>query len=321
MAGSARFTASGIKLASGAANNIVGHWDWSTLTGTTSNALLDTGKTIPLDRNGSSGAGLPALNVVSGTGLPNSRPAPPDGIANVLQVKRNLNDNAPFLQCGTTDGTNLDVPHWSDLAVGEVIRFRVYTMMDIPNAEGDKYLTASNHPFQCPWAFSSTPLAWYSYSSMADGTFTFAMRTSDHTIPADNNIFILGTFNGTTQYGDQLPKFVWYRVEWGMRRDTSSGYSMYLRWYSAAGTLLYSEDGVGASLGSVKNATGSQVTIASLNGVFVSPGVDGIRSFSIGHNGGQHDYSVDVYYYWAALAVAKGAEASTPLIGIYTGGI
>lgn len=312
----------GVSVSGSGAANIVFHVDWSSLTGTSDNAVRDYLKTIPIDRDGSTGSGLPALNVVAGNALPNGRPAPPDGITNVLQVKRNTSNNAPLLQVGTTDGNTLNAPHWSDLAIGDVIRFRVYTMLDVPNAEGDKYTGhGSNHPFQCPWASTSSPLPWYNYGPMADGTFTWAFRTSDHGISADNNVFCLGTFNSTTQYGEQLPKFVWHRVEWGMRRDTSTGYSMFLKVYNAAGTLLYSEDGGGASLGAVKNATGTQVTMASLNGAFAAPATDGIRSFSIGHNGGTIDYTVDVYYYWAGLAVAKGTEASTPLIGPYSGGI
>jgi hypothetical protein len=96
-----------------------------------------------------------------------------------------------------------------------------------------------------------------------------------------------------------------------------------IRYYDAtneatggSGTLLWSEDGVGASAGAVMDETGVlQQTMKSHDGLY---GADlaTMQSLSIGENGGYHSYSQDVYFYWGGVCLRNDTWC-----GPYGGGI
>lgn len=287
-------------------------WNYGGLGGTVAN-LTDVGNPL-LPWDGVLNNAPAILNVVLGIGLPNGRPAPPDGILSVLQTKRLAgSSDVGFCSIGV-NSVGADTPKWAQLADGEIIRWRFYSMMDIPNAEGDKS-GDSNHPVQIPSGTSSF-CNLKSNSPMADGTQTWATGAVQQPFPTD--VWCLGTFNGVTFWGQQIPKFVWYRHEYSWARIDATHYTMEHRIYDAAGGLMWSPDGVGASGGAIKNVTGgAQITQASFAGQFLAPpNQNYTQSFACGHNGGTA-FTTLCYYYWAAVCICQGPTISTPLIGAY----
>lgn len=302
------------------------HADWSTAQGITQAALLDNSKTLPFDNAPTNGAvnGGEVLRVVSASGL-----GFPSGMANVLRVTRGSINNSGFCKIGTDASGTSVVPKWAQLNVGEAFFGRVYLRVDIPDSEGDfDSGTGSHHPIQVPHDIGNfEPTTFYSRSN---GTFSILFYTfaQESQTSGEWTNAILGTFVDNTTYGSKLPKATVLRFEWMVRRDTSSGYSIAIRVYDAtteasggAGSLMWSEDGVGASQGTVMSNIGSsQHTMKSHDGLYVA-NLTHLQSFAIGENGGQHAYSQDVYFYYGGLAFWQGAVATTTWGGKYAGGV
>lgn len=294
--------------------NVVFHSAWNTALGTSDAAIRDTGLAATT-WDGHANAGNNVLSVVAGNALPRGMPAPPDGLVNVLQAIRAAGVANPEFCTWGVDGAASPTFHIPVLADGEIVRWRFYGLMDVTNAEGS-HAGGSDHPVQIPWNVSNfCGLKWN--NAMADGTMTWGTAAPN---AFDKDNWCLGTFNGTTFLGEQIPKFVWYRHEYAFGRIDATHYIQEHRIYNAAGTLLYSPDGVGASLGAIKNITGgTQVTEASFNigGQFNAPAsADYTRSFAIGHNGGTV-YAADQYYHWAGVCIQYGSIVTTLPAGAY----
>lgn len=282
------------------------HVDWSTATGTGDSALRDTGKNVPFDSvpiGGTSSAGVLAVISSSGLGFPAT-------MTNVLRVRRNADDNYGF--CKITSA------QWAAQGIGETRFYRIYLHNAIPNVEGTGYQggdhsIANFHPIQFPHDATSG-FAPIRHGTLADGTYPVDAFQSANTFPYDH--WSLGTFSSTYQMGGGvLPKFVAQRYEWAMTRTASTTYTVAMRIYDSAGVLLWSDDGVGASGGAIKNViTSGQVNLSTRT--FTQTDFDRFLTFGIGTNGGPHNYSQDVYYYYGGFCIRTDTWC-----GAYSGGI
>lgn len=265
--------------------------DWSTGPGTNQWALRDSSKAMPFDFCD----GNAKVAIIPATGL-----GFPARMANVMRVTRNNIDSWFFCKIGTDPTGNILKAHWPLLAIGKANYWRVYLRNDIPDSEGDISISGlSHHPIQMP--HNSNSFEPTNFFSNADGTMDWEAYTM-----APNNAFpwdkaVLGAYVGGSQFGQTLPKFTVLRIEWMVRRDTDKGYSMAVRIYDDQNRLMWSEDGVGASKGTVMNErAGVQSSMKSHDGLYAADPVM-LQSLGIGENGGWHSYTKDVYFYFGGL--------------------
>ena len=251
--------------------------DWSTATGGADNALRDTNKALPWDaRTGTLGV----LDVIPAAGRQF-----PANMANILRVKR---------QAGSpTFGFMRIADKWPEPAVGESLFFRLYLRNEISDVEGDKGLN-SHHPIQTD---PSGPWAWH-FSCNGNGTFPIYFGVTNAPFP--KNHWILGIFPGVA-----LSKSGTYRLEWRIRRDSATLYSVHSRIYNSSNQLVWSEDGVGASGGAfMGESAGTQPTQAQANGTMQLTSNTDLRHLEIGSNGGP-TFIQDEFFYYGGMMVRK----------------
>lgn len=278
--------------------------DWATALGSGQAALRDLSKPLPFDQceGQIAGVGGDILHIVPAASINRNDSFPkndfPARMVNILRVKRYNVDSWAFCRIGANAGVL--VPHWPVLAVGKAFYWRVYLRVDIPNSEGDISLSLfSHHPIQAPHNTGSwEPVNFF---SNADGT----MDWEAYTLPFSNSFpwdkAVLGQYVGGNQYGQTLPKFTTLRFEWMVRRDTQSGYSFAFRIYDNQDRLMWSEDGAGASKGTVMNErAGGQASLKSHDGLYAAD-LTVFQSLSIGENGGFYGYKQPVYFYFGGL--------------------
>lgn len=310
---------------------IVFHADWSTATGVTQSALLDSSKTLPFD-NAADFGGQEVMRVVTAASAGISVPV---GMANLLRIRRNNVNSGGFCKIGTNASASATSPKWAALGVGESWFARVYTYCAVPDSEGKTPIPGagglSHHPWQQPHDIGHIEiLTDYPYN---DGTMNCEFYTGAGSSSAPRDKAQLGPYiGGADVIGARLPKATLLRREMMWRRDTSTTFSCYIRIYDATnessggnGVLLWSEDGVGASQGTVCQQGQGSASMKAGDGAYgtVAPNtiLDDLRSIAIGENGGYFGYSQDVFWYIGGVAIAQGPTASTTWINKYSGGI
>lgn len=328
--------------------NVVFNSDWATATGTTDAALRDTnrpslpGAGLSWDTQ-TFGANSPVLgDVIATTGL-----GFPQGMANCLRVSKLTVDNFGLCYVGTDASQSTTNFHWAQLPVGQAWAYRYYWRFDIPDSEPADG-TNSNHPHQMGWNTASPGVTfdmghhWWNYT---DGTFQASFPLAiqsgvgagpSFTNEAQPGAYIGGTVASGNNFGTRLPKQKVMRIETFIYRSGTTAFNEHIRIYDAtnehtggAATLMYSEDGVGASNDSMYFQTGTPHTMASQNGLIDrtgslnnTNGLDTLRVIGFGSNGGNHAYAATVHWYYGGVCVVQGTIASgTTWIGAYRGGI
>lgn len=190
----------------GASSELTLAWDWSTSTGNSMGALLDTSKPTPLSSFRTAG-NLPLLNVTPATGL-----GFPASMTNVLSTTLT----------GTQSSDVRAIDLWPAPQPGESLFFRLYVRYEIPDSYGNLGRSA-HHPIQPEPG--SCPLVWQmTFGSNANGTLDmgFAFSTSGA------GFSLIGVLRKSTTY----------RFEWAFHRQTSGTYKVDIRIYDGAGALV-----------------------------------------------------------------------------------
>lgn len=281
-------TSGSFDVASGA-SSLVGHWNWNTATGWTTNAARDTGKAVPLTLFNGGNGGVDIASV-AGKNFP-------AGINN--GVRNNRTSGAVFDWCGCQ---NL----WAAPTTGNSLFGRMYMRNEISSNASQAY--GACHPVESYGADSG------GYNFDGNGGYSFKIgNNTDGTWQ-----FVVATYGTGTQYywgfnqatpansstNPALNKNHTYRIEWAFTRGSGNIYTLQLRLYNEAGTLIASgtdwkDNFNGGGVGLDNSRTTIMVDTS-------------IRGFRVGTNGGWGVGSSQ-YMYYSGLAFS-----TTDWCGPYT---
>lgn len=262
--------------------------DWNTATGTTSNAISDGNKWPHID------VGSP--QTLSVTAAPTGFPA---GMANVLEVIPDIGGSCYFLPS--------DAMYAAPTAGTPSLYFRYYLQVAIADDQGDQSgLINACHHVQCSGdslLTGGTSIWGWNFAPRANGTFRFEGHTYGY--PVDN-----GPYDGwllvSSGAGSSLNKAntgnAVYRIEWKVTRTAADTYTMDARIYDKDDVLVYSGDGVGASIGAIYQAGNPGVTLATA-GTGLSMKDDHLRAFQIGSNNGGLAVDNNQRFYYGGVCV------------------
>lgn len=280
---------------------VVFHSDWSTNTGKADNTLYDSNQSTPWTLlTGSHVNGTPnVLEVAKATDIGiNDAPT-----TNVLQVNHGYDDGSNVYsgQCGVTG-------LWPVPSNGQSLYLRWYMRCDVNDNEGD--LTgaiSSHHPIE--WGYGGglpTASPQINFASKNDGTFPWYFGNDQGSANNLDRQWRPSSVGGTII---NLSKAVFYRYEIKLNRAGVDSYTVDIRIYNAANTLLYD----GTTNTNVRNQNGTLVNAAPL---YI--GDTYVNSFEVGTNGASmffHPVQIEHSYY-AAVCVR-----SDDWCGAYSGGI
>lgn len=194
---------------------VIFHSDFSTALGASDDAILDRDQTIPWTMSGGGG-----LEVISSAGL--DFPT-----ANVLRVTA-LASTSGF---GLIRVVGLPVP-----SAGESRYYRWYTRMALP--DDVEPADDETHPHQDGNSASDSNWLFHVYHDAPTAGRWMPQFRGDAGFPNDR----FGGETGIAPTGPQLQKNVTYRFEVKITRATASTFTMEVRVYDSAGTLLYDND-------------------------------------------------------------------------------
>jgi hypothetical protein len=242
--------------------------DWSTAQGTGQAALRDTGKAKPWT-NLVDNFNVLAVVSAAGEGLP-------AGMANCLQVGHLANT----VRAAQVEAVGV----WPAPAVGETLYFRLYLRNEIADNQGDfTSIINSHHPIQplpgtCPGSWNWT------WASKNDGTFPIGFNTETNPFPRSR--WVLG------KPRQNLLKNTTYRLEWRINRQ-STGYSVSVRVYNAANTLLFDDNNIWDI------ALGATLAAAPLHAMDNAC----LDKLMVGTNGGSWQFTATQYDYIGGVCV------------------
>lgn len=175
--------------AGGGGSGILFQSDWSTATGTSDAALLDTGKAVPWS--------------IKVTGGGNNQVAAAPGTApftNALKVEHKPvpgNPGFAWVECENV---------WAAPSVGNSLYLRHYFYNDIPDSEGTVGQN-SNHPLETRLEGIGAAGVSFNFAWTNNGTWPIKLFTSNG---SPNNRW---TFQSSAGVEVQFTKSVWYRFE------------------------------------------------------------------------------------------------------------
>jgi hypothetical protein len=249
--------------------------DWSTAVGSTSSARLDSSKAKPW--TAATGGQSPSV-VAAPTTDPfghSPRHTFPAGMTNVLRVTHHDNGSNGCVAGAVWVG-GMPVP-----STGETYFYRMYLRVDYADDEGNfESILNSHHPVQNNDGGTNVGAWNWLWASKNNGTFAIKFAPLDATFP--KNRWIPCNASKAQQY---LAKGTVYRIEWALTKTGTDRYTMDIRIYDNAGTLLFNSDGVGttpsgnairdASSDLTLAATGTGIPIEDTQQAFLYVGTNG----------------------------------------------
>lgn len=263
-----------------AAGSFLFRSDWSTATGTSAAARLDTGKAIPWSNNIGSGADGAFISVVPATGL-----GFPGSMTNVLQVLYNAPDDYEWIIANN---------RWSAPSGTGSLYFRIYLRHAGTNAGDGPW--ASAHPVESEGGTGGVAGDFYTFKlgNWADGTFPFAW-----VIDASNIYWSPGVSNDATHNSPgPLTKNTTYRIEWKVTRVDATHYKSDMRIYGSDDTtLLFTSSNIyvwfGGTMAADSTNSGAGYVLDDAH----------VADFRLGKNGGWGFSGSKVY--WGGFAVSN----------------
>lgn len=267
--------------------------DWSTAIGETTAAMLDTNKPVASRwtefTNNTPTTQRSHCSVIAATGL-----GFPSGMANVLKVD----------QYATTFSDVRAVQLWRAPVGSEILVYRLYYRMDIPNSYGNLSVNAY-HPIEAE--SGAPPNDWeIQLNVFGNGTYTFQWAWAGR------------------HYQATLNKFQTYRFEWKFLRVGTSSFKLDVRVYNASNVLVVDRNNL------INPNTSASLATEDLTGtiqdVYTSdtPNTSGTRSLTVGTNGpfGWDNVGTvtrDALTYYGGVAVAITTDP-TVWLGPYVPG-
>jgi hypothetical protein len=248
--------------------------DFSTATGTTDVALLDTNKPVPWSDRSTTPNGNNVIDIIAATGL--NFPT-----TNVARVKRPAGGQG---QCWVKL-SGLGTP-----AVGEKRFYRVYVRV----AYSDTDVTSPNnhHPIQ-----NGTTTTWnWHLGNLTDGTFKMRYYYD----PNGPEVY----FVNSTSVENLLSKNATYRLEWMVERTDATHCKLAVRIYNSSNVLLY-DDGAG-NTNMLLGSGGGVSMVGQGSSHFNMTSLDAalLDTFEMGSNGGD-THTLDEYHYFGGVMIRK----------------
>jgi len=186
--------------------------DWSTSLGTGSSALNDGG----IWTSGPVGSGG-VMEVVSASGLDF-----PEGMINVLSIDQDV--TASFHRVSVAGV-------WALPSVGEWIYRRIYWRNNALSAYTGSDPGEFNHPVQsCLQGGSKCGDLWWRHNYPGGSTWKLQLTTNDVPYPENHH-----------SPGSVFTYDTTYRIEWGMKRISTTTWELHVKVYDSADTLIYGD--------------------------------------------------------------------------------